>query len=156
MVVPRALTDAEKSDVEDLNVDEDKIYPISKRCRNFSHLLIHSLYEPVSLQEYDKFFFNSKTPVAVLKTSLVVSTSFPVLGATLDPNGHDFECLLCFCFPKVKCLHTKFHATLQDACSDPDLVWKRSMWITVHWRGTMHIMPRWKHKRATPMPNGTI
>ena len=38
-------------------------------------------YEPIELQEYQQYTFNRKTPVAVLRTGLVVSKSCPVLGA---------------------------------------------------------------------------
>ena len=42
------------------------------------------MYEPIALQQYEKFMFNRKTPVAVLKSGFVVSKSCPVLGAS--PN----------------------------------------------------------------------
>ena len=76
-------------------------------------------YEPIALQEYEKFMFNRKTPVAVLKSGLVVSKGFPVLGATLDAKLVDFGCSECFGFAEVKCPHTKFHVTPLDVCSDP-------------------------------------
>ena len=31
------------------------------------------MYEPIALQQYEKFMFNRKTPVAVLKSGFVVS-----------------------------------------------------------------------------------
>jgi len=64
---------------------------------------------------------NRKTPVAVLKSGLVVSKSFPVLGATPEDKVIDFGCSICFGLAKVKCPHTKFNVTPLDACSDPDL-----------------------------------
>ena len=76
-------------------------------------------YEPIALQEYEKFMFNRKTPVAVLKSGLVVSKGFPVLGATPDAKIVDFGCSVCFGLAEVKCPHTKFHVTPLDACSDP-------------------------------------
>ena len=42
------------------------------------------MYEPIALQQYEKFMFNRKTPVAVLKSGFVVSKSCPVLGASPD------------------------------------------------------------------------
>ena len=164
MVLPRALTDAEKSLIEHLTVDEDKIHVIESSTRdqancpewkqerkyrftassfqriakrqrnhpNFAQSLIHPKpfsskyvahgikHEPVALQEYEKFMFNRKTPVAVLKSGLVVSKSFPVLGATPDAKVIDFGCTICFGLAEVKCPHTKFNVTPLDACSDPD------------------------------------
>ena len=164
MVLPRALTDAEKSLIQNLSVDEDKIHSIESSSRdqadcsewkeerkyrftassfqfiakrqrnhaNFAQSLIHPKpfsskyvahgikYEPVALQEYEKFMFNRKTPVAVLKSGFVVSKSFPVLGATPDAKFVDFGCSICFGLAEVKCPHTKFNVTPLDACSDPD------------------------------------
>ena len=77
-------------------------------------------YEPVGVQEYEKFMFNRKTPVAVLKSGLVVVKSFPVFGATSDAKVIDFGCSLCFGLAEVICRHTKFNVTPLDACSDPD------------------------------------
>ena len=73
------------------------------------------------VQEYEKFMFNRKTPVAVLKSGLVVSKGFPVLGATPDVKIVDFGCSVCFGLAEVKCPQTKFHVTPLDACSDPTL-----------------------------------
>jgi len=58
-------------------------------------------YEPIALQEYEKFMFNRKTPVAFLKSGLVVSKGFPVLGATLDAKIGDFGCSVCFGLAEV-------------------------------------------------------
>lgn len=76
-------------------------------------------YEPIALQEYEKFMFNRKTPVAVLKSGLVMSKGFPVLGVTPDAKIVDFGCSVCFGLAEVKCPHTKFHVTPLDACSHP-------------------------------------
>ena len=107
---------------------------IAKRQRNhenFAQSLMHPKpfsskhtahgikYEPIALQEYQKFMFNRKTPVSVLRSGLVVSKSFPVLGATPDAKVVDFGCSVCFGLAEVKCPHTKFHVTPLDACSDP-------------------------------------
>ena len=77
-------------------------------------------YEPVALREYEKFMFNRKTPVAVLKSGFVVSEAFPVLGASPDVKVIDFGCSICFGLAEVKCPHTKFHVTPLEACSDPN------------------------------------
>ena len=77
-------------------------------------------FEPVALREYEKFMFNRKTPVAVLKSGFVVSEAFPVLGASPDAKVIDFGCSICFGLAEVKCPHTKFHVTLLEACSDPN------------------------------------
>jgi len=65
-----------------------------------------------------KNLFNRKTPVAVLRSGLVVSKNFPVLRATPDAKVIDFGCSICFGLAKVKCPHTNFIVTLLDACSD--------------------------------------
>ena len=108
---------------------------IAKRKRNhegFAQSIMHpkpftSKYiahgmksEPVALQEYEKFMFNRKTPVAVLKSGFVVSQAFPVLGASPDAIVIDFGCSICFGLAEVKCPHTKFHVTPLEACSDPN------------------------------------
>ena len=77
------------------------------------------MYEPIALQQYEKFMFNRKTPVAVLKSGFVVSKSCPVLGASPDAKVVDFGCSLCFGLAEVKCPHTKFHVTPLEACSHP-------------------------------------
>ena len=77
-------------------------------------------YEPIALSEYEKLMFNRKTPVAVLKSGLVVSEAFPVLGASPDAKVIDFGCSICFGLAEVKCPHTKFHVTPLEACSDPN------------------------------------
>ena len=131
MVLPRALTDAEKSLIEHLTVDEDKIHAIESSTRdqldcsewkterkyrftapsfqliakrqrnhpNFAQSLVHLKpfsskyvthaikYEP--LQEYEKFMLNRKTPVAVLKSGLVVFKKLP------NAKVVDFGCSLC-------------------------------------------------------------
>ena len=62
-------------------------------------------YESVALREYEKFMFNRKTPVAVLKSGFVVSEAFPALGASPDAKVIDFECSICFGLAEVKCPH---------------------------------------------------
>ena len=57
------------------------------------------------LQEYEKFMFNRKTPVAVLKSGLVVFKKLP------DAKVVDFGCSLCLSLAEVKCPHTKFYVT---------------------------------------------
>ena len=60
-----------------------------------SKYVTHGLkYEPIALQQYEKFMFNRKTPVAVLKSGFVVSKSCPVLGASPDAKVVDFGCSL--------------------------------------------------------------
>jgi len=108
---------------------------IAKRQRNhesFAQLIMHPKpftskyvahgmkFEPVALREYEKFMFNRKTPVAVLKSGFVVSEAFPVLGASPDAKVIDFGCSICFGLAEVKCPHTKFHVTPLEACSDPN------------------------------------
>ena len=77
-------------------------------------------YEPIALQEYQKFMFNQNTPVAVLRSGFVISKSCPVLGASPDVKIVDKGCVHCFGLGEVKCPYTKFHVTPLDACSDPN------------------------------------
>ena len=77
-------------------------------------------YEPIALQEYQQYMFNRKTPIAVLRSGLVVSKSFPVLGASPDAKVIDKGCSISFGLAEVKCPYTKFNVTPLDACSDPD------------------------------------
>ena len=68
-------------------------------------------YEPISPQEYQRFMFNRKPHVTVLRSGLVVSKSYPVLGATPDAKVVDFGCSVCSGLAEVKCPYNKFHAT---------------------------------------------
>ena len=91
-----------------------------------SRYVAHGIkYEPIALQQYEKFTFNRKTPVAVLKSGLVVSKGFPVLGATPYVKIVDFGCSVCSGLAEVKCPHTKFHVTPLEACSDPTFFMKK-------------------------------
>ena len=84
-----------------------------------SKYVAHGLkYEPIALQQYEKFMFKRKSPVAVLRSGLVISKSCPVLGATPDAKVVDFGCSICFGLAEVKCPHTKFNVTPLEACSD--------------------------------------
>lgn len=62
-------------------------------------------YEPIALQEYQKFMFNQKTPVAVLRSGFVVCKSCPVLGASPDAKIVDKGCSICFGLGEVVSLH---------------------------------------------------
>jgi hypothetical protein len=55
--------------------------------------------------------FNRKTPVTVLKSGLVVSKCYPLLGATPDARIIDPGCSVCFGLAEVKCPSTKFNVT---------------------------------------------
>ena len=111
-----------------------KFQAITKRQRNhgfFTESIMHPKpfsskyvahgikYEPVALQEYQKFMFNNNTPVTVLRSGFVVSKSCPVLGASPDARIIDKGCSICFGLGEVKCPYTKFHVTPLEACSDP-------------------------------------
>ena len=119
-----------------------KFHLISRRQRNhqsFAQSLMHTKpfsskyvthglkYEPIALQQYEKFMFNRKTPVAVLKSGFVVSKSCPVLGASPDAKVVDFGCSLSFGLAEVKCPYTKFHVTPLEACSDPTFFMEKSV-----------------------------
>ena len=112
-----------------------KFQAITKRQRNhgsFAESIMHPKpfsskyvahgikYEPIALQEYQKFMFNNKTLVTVLRSGFVVSKSCPVLGASPDARIIDKGCSICFGLGEVKCPYTKFHVTPLEACSDPN------------------------------------
>ena len=63
--------------------------------------------------------------MAALKSGLVVSKSYPVLGATPDAKIVDYGCFICFGLGEVKCPHAKFHVTPLEACLIPISSWKR-------------------------------
>lgn len=71
-------------------------------------------YEPIALQENEKFMFNRKSPVSVLKSGLVVSNRYPVLGATPDAKIVDYGCSICFGLGGKMPTHTDFHVIPMD------------------------------------------
>ena len=91
------------------------IYPKTISSKHLAHGI---KYEPIALQEYEKFMFNQKTPVTVLKSGLVISKCYCFLGATPDARIIDTGCSICFGLAEVKCPSTKFNVTPLDACSD--------------------------------------
>ena len=117
------------------NFSASKFQSITKRQRNhgsFAESIMHPKpfsskyvahgikYEPIALQEYQKFMVNNKTPVTVLRSGFVVSKSCPVLGASPDARIIDKGCSICFGLGEVKCPYTKSHVTPLEACSDPN------------------------------------
>ena len=73
-----------------------------------------------------KFMFNRKTPALVLKSGVVVSQAFLVLGLSPDAKVINFVCSICFCLAELKYPHTKFHVNpfplphALGACSRPN------------------------------------
>lgn len=61
---------------------------------------------------------------------------------------------MCFGLAEVKCPHTKFHVIPLDACSDPTFFMEKSVKISADLRGTVHTMPRFKDKWASPGRSG--
>ena len=90
-------------------VKKSQALPSPICIRNYSHQDVARgiKYEPIALQEYEKFMFNRKSPVSVLKSGLVVSNGYPVLGATPDAKIVDYGCSICFGLGEVKCPHTQ-------------------------------------------------
>ena len=112
------------------------------------------MYEPIALQQYEKFMFNRKTPVAVLKSGFVVSKSCPVLGASPDAKVFDFGCSLRFGLAVVKCPHTKFHVTPLEACSDPTFFMEKVSDMECKLKRTIHITPKFKDNWGLLEPSG--
>jgi len=75
-------------------------------------------YEPVALEQYQKYMLSISRPVQVLKSGLVVSLEAPYLGASPDAKVLDAGCSDPFGLSEVKCPETKFLVTPLDACSD--------------------------------------
>ena len=84
--------------------------PFSSRYTN------HGIkYEPVALEQYQKYMHSIRRPVNVLKSGLVVSIDAPYLGASPDGKVIDSGCLMPFGLLEVKCPETKFLVTPLDA-----------------------------------------
>lgn len=99
------------------------MYPKKISSKHLAHGI---KYEPIALQEYEKFMFNRKTPVTVLKSGLVVSKCYPFLAATPYARIIDPGCSVCFGLAEVKCPSTKFNVTPLDACSDPSFFMEKN------------------------------
>lgn len=94
-------------------------------------------YEPTALQEYEKFMFNRKSPVSLLKSGLG-SNRYPLLGATPDAKIVDYGCSVCLGLGEVKCPHTQSHVIPLD----PNLL-----------NEITHITPKFKDKWVYQGPN---
>ena len=87
--------------------------PFSSRYTN------HGLkYEPVALEQYQKYMMSIRRPVKILKSGLVISLDSPYLGASPDAKVIDPGCNDPFGLSEVKCPETKYLVTPLDACSD--------------------------------------
>jgi len=75
-------------------------------------------YEPVALEQYQKYMHTIRRPVKVLRAGLVLSLDAPYLGASPDGKVIDISCSIPFGTSEVKCPETKFLVTPLDACSD--------------------------------------
>ena len=86
--------------------------PFSSRYTN------HGLkYEPVALEQYQKYMMSIRRPVKVLKSGLVISLDSPYLGALPDAKVIDPGCSDPFGLSEVKCPETKYLVTPLDASS---------------------------------------
>ena len=116
-----------------------KFQAITKRQRNhgsFADSIMHPKpfsskyvahgikYEPIALQEYQKFMVNNRTPVTVLRSGFVVSKSYPVLGASPDARIIDKGCSICFGLEKLT-------APTQSFMSHP---WKHALILISSWK----------------------
>lgn len=75
-------------------------------------------YEPIALEQYQKYMMSIRRPVQVFKSGLVISSDFPYLGASPDGKVVDPGCSNPFGLSEVKCPETKYLVTPLDACSD--------------------------------------
>ena len=139
-----------------LSQGDKEITKVSLNPKPFSskYITYGLMYEPIALQQYEKFMFNRKTPVAVLKSGFVVSKSCPVLGASPDAKVFDFGCSLRFGLAVVKCPHTKFHVTPLEACSDPTFFMEKVSDMECKLKRTIHITPKFKDNWGLLEPSG--
>ena len=160
--MPADLSEAEKSLLNSLKVDEDKLNDIEikthsqsgcpdwrlerkfrftasnfglirDRKRNHESLVNNLLnpkpftsrytnhglkYEPIALEQYQKYMSSINKPVKVFKSGLAISMDAPYLGASPDGKVIDPGCSDPFGLSEVKCPETKYLVTPLDACSD--------------------------------------
>ena len=160
--IPADLSEAEKSLLKDLQVDEDKLNGIEIKTRSQSECpewklerkfrftvsnfglirdrkrnhesLVQNLinpkpfssrytnhglkYEPIALEQYQKYMSSINKSVKVFKSGLVMSMDAPYLGASPDGKVIDPGCSDQFGLSEVKCPETKYLVTPLDACSD--------------------------------------
>lgn len=75
-------------------------------------------YEPIVLEQHQKYMMSIHRPVQIFKSGLVISPDSPYLGASPDAKGIDPGCSNPFGLSEVKCPETKYLVTPLDACSD--------------------------------------
>lgn len=83
-----------------------------------SHTEHGKKYEPIALQQYEKYMFSTRKQISVLKSGLVVSIGLPFLAASPDGKVIDKGCIEPYGLVEVKCPSTKFLVTPLEACSD--------------------------------------
>lgn len=76
-------------------------------------------FEPVALMEYQSLMRAKRMPITVIPSGLVISESYPILGASPDGKVIDPGCFDHFGLVEVKCPWTKANVTPTEACSDP-------------------------------------
>ena len=75
-------------------------------------------YEAKGLREYEKYMKKTGRTISVLKAGLVVNPSMYWLAASPDARVIDTSCDQPFGLAEVKCPHSKFSVTPEDACLD--------------------------------------
>ena len=85
----------------------------------YSRYTSHGLkYEPIALEQYQKYMYSINKPVKVFQSGLVISMEAPYLGASPDGKVIDPGCSDPFGLSEVKCPETKYLVTPLDACAD--------------------------------------
>ena len=75
-------------------------------------------YEPIALEQYQKYMSSINKPVKVFKSGLVISMDAPYLVASPDDKVINPGCSDPFGLSEVKCPETKYLVTPLDASSD--------------------------------------
>lgn len=111
-------------------------------------------FEPVSLMEYQWIMRAKRMPITVIPSGLVISQSYPILGASPDGKVIDPGCADCFGLVEVKCPWTKANFSPLEACSDPKFSWRKLVKQRAGWKQSMLTTPKSKGKWESLEPNG--
>ena len=84
-------------------------------------------YEPIALEQYQKYLSSINQLVKVFKSGLVISMDAPYLGASPNAKVIDCGCSDRFGLSEVKCPETKYLVTPWMHALIAAFLWKKSM-----------------------------
>lgn len=93
-------------------------------------------FEPVALMEYQSIMRAKSMPITVIPSGLVISQSYPILGASPDGKVIDPGWSDCFGLVEVKCPWTKAIVLPLEACSDPKFFMEKTSETTCELNGS--------------------